>query len=104
MTLTADDVQGMVTHWLRTDPNGYLGSGYGAPVADLLQTPMASGRAEAFLDKLRTDVPILAQLPEDAVNLYSRPREPDRIDFFIEVSGALIRVGDEQTVAADDIR
>lgn len=91
--ITASDLQGMVSHWVATPPNGYLGSSYGAPTKDMLQSPMKTGLADAFLAKLRVDVPLAGALPSAALNLYAVDRGPDRRDFYIEASGELVALG-----------
>ncbi|QFY43033.1 hypothetical protein F6R98_10735 [Candidatus Methylospira mobilis] len=93
-TITGNDVQAMVGHWLKTPVGGYLGSSYGSNAKEMLQAPQASGVADNFLRKLRADVPVLSALPGDAVNLYARATPPDRTDLFIDISGRAIQVGD----------
>ncbi len=91
--LTANDVQNMVSHWLDTPINGYLGSSYGAPRNELLQRARGSGVADWFLQKLRDDVPLIGALPASAVNLYKLDRGADGVEIFITVSGTSITVG-----------
>lgn len=92
MSITADDLQAMVTHWLSCPPNGYLGSAYGSGVNDLLHTPLGSAAANALLAKLRTDIAVMAQLPEDALNVYTERQGPDQLTLYFEVAGSLIPV------------
>lgn len=92
-TITGKDVQKMVTHWLGTPVNGYLGSDYGQDAKRLLQRPQADATlANAFLQKLKNDVPILKALPSGSVNLYGTTTAPDRLDLTIEVAGQPIKV------------
>ncbi len=91
--ITGSDLQSMISHWLATPPNSYLGSGYGAPTKDMLQTPMKTGLADAFLNKMRVDVPLAGALPPGALNLYAIDRGPDRREFYIEASGELVQLG-----------
>lgn len=91
--ITATDVQGMVSHWLETPVNGYLGSGYGSIVKDMLQNPLQSGRADAVINKLRGDIPLVAALPRDVMGVVMVDRGPDRRDLFIEVVGRLVPIG-----------
>jgi hypothetical protein len=86
--LTASEVQDMVRHWLSCPPCGYLGSGYGSQVKELLQSAQSSGKADALIRKLREDVPILAAMPSDAVNLYAVTSGTDRTDIVLDVAGA----------------
>ena len=90
--ITGNDIQDMVSHWLHTPVNGYLGSGYGQDTKALLHRPQADGAPEALLEKLRADVPVLQTLPSGAVNLYSVQTPPDRLDLVIEVAGQAIAV------------
>ncbi len=91
-TITGNDIQLMVSHWLKTPVNGYLGSGYGQDIKGLLHQPLSDGSPESVLQKLREDVPVLQSLPEGATNLYSIESPPDRIDLVIEVAGQAIQV------------
>ncbi len=91
-TITAEDIQAMVTHWLHTPQNGYLGSGYGQNTKALLQLPQLDGSPEEYLQKLKDDVPILKALPEGGVNLYGIHTAPDRLDLVIEVAGRTLSI------------
>jgi len=91
--ITATELQGMVTHWAGTPPNGYLGSSYGADTLSMLQTPMKTGLADAYLKKLRVDVPLVGALPPGAVNVYAQDQGPDKRTIFIEASGELVALG-----------
>ena len=82
----------MVSHWLGTRPNGYLGSGYGAGVEDLLQTPQAAGGADALIAKLREDITIMGQLPSDSLNVFAEQRAPDGLLLYVEVAGNFVRI------------
>jgi hypothetical protein len=103
MAITADDLQAMVTHWLGTPPNGYLGSGYGSGVRDILQQPMSAGGADALIAKLRSDIAIMGELPQEALNLYSTPSPPDRVDLFFEVAGNFIRLDADGSARPADL-
>ncbi len=92
MAITADDLQGMVTHWLGCPPNGYLGSGYGSPVEELLQAPLAGGAADRLIAKLRTDIAIMGRLPAETLSVYAQQSPPDKLDLFFEVAGNLVPI------------
>lgn len=91
-TITGNDIQSMVRHWLNTPVCGYLGSDYGQDIKALLQLPHADGAPEAFLRKMRGDVFALQVLPAGSVNLYGLPSFPDRLDLVVEVAGQTIGV------------
>ena len=85
--ITGSSVQGMITHWLHTPINGYLGSGYGQDTKSLLHRPQSVSDADEYLAKLRNDVPVLQALPASSVNLYGVQTPPDRLDVVLEVAG-----------------
>ncbi|WP_321946596.1 hypothetical protein [Paraburkholderia sp. J10-1] len=91
--VTALDFQAMVSHWLATPVNGYLGSDYGNVLPDLLQNPLRAGGADVVLSKLRADVPLAGALPRAALNMYMIDEGPDKRRFYIDVSGKPIEVG-----------
>jgi hypothetical protein len=93
MTITAQDLQGMVSHWLGCPPNGYLGSGYGSGVQDLLQTPLSGPGADALVSKLREDIAIMGQLPQGALSVLTEESGPDKLSIFFQVVDALVPVG-----------
>lgn len=92
MAITATDLQEMITHWLGCRTNGYLGSGYGSSIPDLLHTPLTGPGADAQLRKLRDDIAVMAQLGPDQLNIYAEPAGVDRLNLYFEVAGNFIQV------------
>lgn len=90
--ITAADVQAMVTHWLGCPPNGYLGTGYGSGVQDLLQTALHGGGADDLVAKMRQDIPVLNMLPPEAISISFQPDGAERLQFFIQVADAVIPI------------
>lgn len=90
--ITGKEIQEMVRHWLTTPVYGYLGSDYGSDVKALLQNPQSIGVANAFIAKLKKDVPVLAVLPPNSINLYAKNRGVDGMDIVLEVSGTLLEI------------
>lgn len=90
------DVIEMIQHWLSTPPNGYLGSGYGADLKALLQTPMSSGVADFLLAKMRVDIPLVGALPSSAINVYAIDDGPDKRSIYIDLAGEMILLGSTQ--------
>ena len=94
--ITGVDVQKMVGHWLRTPVNGYLGSDYGQDGMSLKQIPLGDPTAaDAYLEKLKTDVQILDAFPAGTVNLYRTTQAPDKEQILIEVAGTAIAVPED---------
>jgi hypothetical protein len=92
-TISKNDLVGMIQHWLATPPNGYLGSGYGADLKALLQSPMTTGIADSLLAKMRVDIPLVAALPSSSLNIYAVDDGPDKRTIYIDVAGEMIPLG-----------
>jgi hypothetical protein len=87
-TITGDDIQRMIRHWLETPVNGYLGSDYGSDIKALLQRAQSETRlADRFIAKLRRDVPVLDAMPQELVGLYATPEGIDRLRLTLEIAG-----------------
>jgi hypothetical protein len=84
----------MVAHWLKTKPFTYLGSTYGAPTEELLQKPLSSPIADAFLAKMRDDIPVLAALPPGVINMYADSDGIERKNIYIEINGSAVSLSD----------
>lgn len=93
-TLNTDLLFRMIAHWLATKPNSYYGSSYGAPLEELLQKPLNSPMSDAFLAKMREDIPVLAALPGEAVNLWASTEGVDRKNLHIEILGRYVSLDD----------
>ncbi len=92
--ITAADIAEMVRHWVSTPVEGYLGSHYGADIKSLLQRPQGDTSVFSdFMQKMKTDLPILTVLPVGAINAYLVPEGNDRMTLQIDVAGTLIKVG-----------
>ena len=88
--LDTDLIFRMIAHWLGTKPGTYYGSTYGAPLDDFLQKPLNTPFADAFLAKMREDVPVLAALPTGTLNIYAETTGLDQKTIHIEVSGRTV--------------
>ncbi len=91
--ITATDAQDMVTHWLATPVNGYLGSSYGSNVPEQLQKPMRTAGWDAVVRKVKNDVPLLGALPSNAVNIYAIDKGPDKRFYYFDISGSQVALG-----------
>lgn len=91
-TFNADLLFRMIAHWLKTKPKTYLGSTYGAPLEDWLQKPLSSPIADAFLAKMKTDIPVLAALPVGTISLEATNNGIDRKNLYININGASVSV------------
>lgn len=72
----------------------YVGSNYGHDAKSLLQKPASSTVANDFIQKLKSDIPVLAALPVGSVNLYSVAKFPDGTAIFLEIAGQEFEVSE----------
>ena len=93
-TLNTDLLFRMIAHWIGTKPNAYYGSTYGAPTEDLLQKPLSSPIADAYLAKMREDIPVIASLPSGTINMYSDNDGVDRKKIYIDINGSAVSLTD----------
>ncbi|MFJ3487113.1 hypothetical protein ACIPL1_27395 [Pseudomonas sp. NPDC090202] len=93
-TLNTDLLFRMIAHWLNTKPNSYYGTTYGNPLEDMLQKPLNSPIADAFLAKMRQDIPVLDALPSGTINLYTTNEGVDVKNIYIEVAGQTLSLSD----------
>jgi len=93
-TITGDDIQAMVSHWLETPVYGYLGSDYGSDPKSLLQRAQSDGQADRFVRKLKRDVSVLEVLPNSAVSLYGTPEDVDQLRLTLDVAGRSYDISD----------
>lgn len=93
-TLNTDLLFRMIAHWVGTRPYTYYGSTYGAPTEDLLQKPLSSPIADAYLAKMREDIPVIASLPPGTINMYTSNDGLDRKTIFIEINGSYVSLAD----------
>lgn len=89
--VTLDRIMKMISHWMATRANNYIGSRYGSDPLSLLHQPLDTLSADAYIAKLKEDIPILAQLG-DAVNIYQQEVGNDKKRIFIEFNGQMAEV------------
>lgn len=90
--LNATDLAEMTTHWLGCPVGGYLGSGYGSDIKDLLQRPLSAGLANRALAKLREDIPVIGALPSDALNIYAQREGSERLNIAFDINGSWVQL------------
>lgn len=63
-------VLAMINHWLNHDPNAFFGSSYGAPITSLFMKALTAPIANAFIEKMKLDLPVLSMFSSDAISIY----------------------------------
>lgn len=85
MTITRSDIIPMIEDWLSTPVNGFFGSSYGADLPSLLLSHQSAPVSDAFIAKLKTDIPILAQINQDQLALYAENNGFERKRIYLQV-------------------
>lgn len=93
-TLNTDLLFRMIAHWAGTRLGSYYGSTYGAPTEELLQKPLSSPIADAYLAKMREDIPVLAALPVGTINMHAANDGFERKNVYIEINGSMASLAD----------
>jgi len=94
--VTAEEIVDMVSHWIMTLPNTFLGSDYGGIgiIKEILQKPMRTAIGNAIIAKMKKDIPILSVMPQNMINVYMQDKEGrnDTKILYIDVAGNVITV------------
>ncbi|ENV88216.1 hypothetical protein ACE5JW_11815 [Acinetobacter radioresistens] len=96
VNLRVEQIQAMIEHWLDTPANAYYGSSYGADLRKLLFVPMHTEAADSFLDKMKEDIPLLADLDSNALSIVSEDIDHDKKHFYIQLGSIVIPLGTKQ--------
>lgn len=86
-------ITGMVEHWLDTPVNGYVGSSYGADIASLLFAPLSDNRADAFLAKMKQDIPVLAMLNDEQLTIQAETQGFEVVMLYLRIGSIMIPLG-----------
>lgn len=99
--INANDVRRMIDHWLSTPPNGYFAQGYGADVKIMLLRELSSSNADALLEKLKQDIPLLKQLDDDQLRIETETVAFDRLNVYLMVGEIAIMLSEPETQTTD---
>ena len=99
--INANDVRRMIDHWLSTPPNGYFAQSYGADVKIMLLRELSSSNADALLEKLKQDIPLLKQLDDDQLRIETETVDFDRLNVYLMVGEIAIMLSEPQTQTTD---
>lgn len=87
--ITTKHIVAMIQHWLATPPNGYFGSSYGNNLAEQLLKNTEDYVADAFLEKLKSDIPILERVQIDVVEEHLGF---ERVNVYLQIGETLIPI------------
>lgn len=99
--IDSNDVRRMIEHWIATPPNGYFSQGYGADVKSMLLRELTSSNADALLEKLRQDIPLLASLNDSQLSVQTETVDFDRVNVYIMIGGIAILLNEPDTQTLD---
>lgn len=86
--ISSNFIWGQIEHWINTFTNGYLGSNYGIDLKQYLQKPLTTFNGDEIIAKMRADIPALMAISNDDLHIYFKKVPPDKILFYIMLSGA----------------
>lgn len=79
------DIIEMITDWLNTPVNAYFGSDYGCDLESLLLKAQSAPVADAFIAKLKRDIPVLSGLSQDQLSLYATNEGHERKRIYLGI-------------------
>ncbi|MDH0032569.1 MULTISPECIES: hypothetical protein [unclassified Acinetobacter] len=82
-------IMAMIGHWLESEINGYFGSDYGPDFNSLLLAPLSAPVANNFIEKMKSDIPILKQLGADQLQLWSQDEGFERKVIYLRVGNQI---------------
>ncbi len=80
--LDHQDLIQILEHWLSTPANMYYGQSYGADLNAFLLVPMTENLANQFIDKLKRDIPMLANVD---INLWQEDNSFEQKKLYLEI-------------------
>lgn len=91
MSANIDFLLGQVQHWLNTPANGYLGSDYGIDLRQYLHIPMSEFDGDGIIAKMYADIPALAVLGRNQVDILVRDNNDDGKQIWIRLADKVVR-------------
>lgn len=88
--LGVNEITEILDHWQNTPANAYRGSSYGEDHNRLLLQTMSTDIADDFLDKLKADIPLLANLGRDTLSILSEDIGNDKKQIYLSVGPVLL--------------
>lgn len=95
--IDSNDVRRMVDHWLKAPPNGYFAQGYGSDEKAMLLQELSADNADAFLAKLRQDIPLLANLGDDQLGIETESVGFDTLKVYLIIGNIAISLNEPST-------
>jgi len=95
--IDSNDIRRMIVHWLDTPPNGYFAQGYGSDVKVMLLRELSADNADALLEKLRQDIPLLAGLNDSQLRIETATQGFDTLLVYLRVGSIEIMLSEPQT-------
>lgn len=90
-------IMAMIAHWLESEINGYIGSDYGPDYNSLFLSPLSRPVANSFIEKMKSDIPLLKKLSADQIQLWAE-------DEGFEKKIIYLRVGQQVAINLNQVR
>lgn len=91
--ITAQQLVAMFIYWFNTPCNSIFGQSFGADRTDLFLRPEDAPIADDFLNKLRRDMPIFAQLNSEQLTIEVEHQGFDVVMIYVRILGVLVELG-----------
>ena len=94
--ITAQKLLNAFNYWLATPVNSIFGSSFGCDKSALFLQPLSSPVADAFIAKLKVDLPIFAELNNEQMSIQVETKEFDVVMIYFRLGNILIELGNPQ--------
>ena len=94
--ITAQKLLDMFNYWLGTPVNSIFGSSFGCDKSALFLQPLSAPVADAFIAKLKADLPIFADLNGDQMAVQVETKGFDVVMIYFRLGTILIELGNPQ--------
>ncbi len=91
--ITAPNLIAMFDYWFNTPCNSIFGQGFGADRTELFLKPEDTPIADNFLNKLKRDLPIFADLSSEQLSVEVEKDGFDVVMIYVRLGNILIELG-----------
>lgn len=95
--IDSNKIMAMLAHWLESEINGYIGSDYGPDFNSIFLAPLSAPVANTFIEKMKSDIPILKQLSADQFQIWAQ-------DEGFETKIIYLRIGQQIVINLNEVR
>lgn len=79
----------MIRHWLNTQPNQYLGHGFGNDVHQIMLKPMSESEADYILQEMKEQIPPLQLLTGEQLMITREVLSNQTEQYYVTINGSI---------------